>query len=156
MKKVQKILSLLLTAAFLLVLPACGNEVRQPGKTTSDTHISDTARPTDAPDTTTPAEADAPTPESAYSGILTYDYACEAGYYSCMYITPNRVHIWNSTVAPDLRDPTASDGFTNAYTESLPRAQFDRATAAIGDEFLEVKKTIPESPSAADDSSDRR
>lgn len=153
MKKVQKILSLLLTAALLLVLPACGNEVRQPGETetASNTQISDTTQPTDTPDTTTPAEADAPTHESAYTGILTYDYACEAGYYSCMYITLDKVYLWNGAAAPDLQDPTASVGFANAYTESLPRAQFDRATAAIGDEFLEVKKAIPESPSAADD-----
>lgn len=152
MKNVQKIFTLLLTAALLLVLPACGNEVRQPGETetTSNTQISDTPQPTDAPDTTTPAEVDTPTPESAYTGILTYDYACEAGYYSCMYITPDKVYLWSGAATPDLQDPTASVGFAQAYTESLPRAQFEKATAAISDEFFEVQKTIPDSPSASD------
>lgn len=127
MKNVQKIFTLLLTAALLLVLPACGNEVRQPGETetTSNTQISDTPQPTDAP-----------TPESAYAGILTYDQAYEAGYYSCMYLTPDTVHLWNSTAEPDLQDPTASDGFATAYAEPLSRATFEKVTAAITEEFL--------------------
>ena len=138
MKNVQKIFTLLLTAALLLVLPACGNEVRQPGETetASNTQISDTPQPTDAPDTTTPAEVDTPTPESAYTGILTYDQAYEAGYYSCMYLTPDTVHLWNSTAEPDLKDPTASDGFATAYAEPLSRATFEKVTAAITEEFL--------------------
>ena len=127
MKNIQKILSLLLASALLLAIPACGSEADAPGETTSNTQISDTAA------TTAPEE---PTPATGYTGILTYDQAYEAGYYSCMYITPDTVHLWNNAAEPNLKDPTASDGFATAYTEPLPRATFEKATAAITEEFL--------------------
>ena len=133
MKTLQKLLTVLLAAALLLTLPACGEKsTEKPIETeiTSNTQISDTTEPT---------------PKSAYTGILTYDYAGEAGYYSCMYITPDRVYLWNSKTEPNLTDPTASVGFAQSYDEALPRKQFEQATAAITEKFLLIEKTAAES-----------
>ena len=137
MKTLQKLLTVLLASALLITLPACGEKsTEKPRETeiTSNTQISDTTEPTDEP-----------TPKSAYTGILTYDYAIEAGYYSCMYITPDRVYLWNSKTEPNLTDPTASVGFAQSYDEALPRKQFEQATAAITEKFLLAEKTAAES-----------
>lgn len=141
MKTMQKIFTLLLASALLFTLPACtkyGEGAEQTNETTATATATEITDETTVTATETTAnQAETPdTPAEEYTGILTYDYAYEARYYSCMYVTPDTVHIWNSATEPNVNDPTASDGFAQAYTEPLPRTQFEQATAAVTEDFL--------------------
>lgn len=77
-----------------------------------------------------------PREELTYNAILYYEYAEDAGYYSCMYVTYDTATIWNSTTPPDINAPTASAGFELAYTETIdPTLYINAVRVAVESEF---------------------
>lgn len=123
MKKVYFV-AILLAAVLSLSLISCDRVERQG---------TDTETTTSTASETTPL---VPREELAYDGILYYEYAEEAGYYSCMYVTYDTATIWNSATPPDVNAPTASAGFELAYTEAIDPALYINAVqVAVENEF---------------------
>lgn len=75
--------------------------------------------------------------ELAYDGILYYQYAADVNYYSCMYLMPTEVKIWNTHEKPNVAAPESSAGFDTAYTIPLDIARYAATVQVAVDEKFE-------------------